>query len=133
MELVYKEKKRTKFLGLPICFVTYHIYDDKINIKRGFLTTIEDDAYMYKVQDVQLSKSLMERIFKLGTITCFTGDKTHPELKLIHIRKSAEIKDYLLQASEDARRKRRTMHTLDIDGTDSQEFDEDDYVEEIDG
>jgi uncharacterized membrane protein YdbT with pleckstrin-like domain len=116
MELVYKEKKRTKFLGLPICFVTYSIYDDKINIKRGFLTTIEDDAYMYKVQDVQLSKSLLERIFKLGSITCFTGDKTHPELKLVHIRKSAEIKDYLIGASEEARRKRRTMHTLDIDG-----------------
>lgn len=121
MELVYKEKKRTKFLALPICFVTYQIYDDKINIKSGFLSTVEDDAYMYKVQDVQLTKSLLERIFKLGTITCFTGDKTHPELQLVHIRKSAEIKDYLIKASEEARRKRRTMHTLDIDGDDSED------------
>lgn len=124
MELVYTEKKRTKFLALPICFVTYRIFDDKINIKSGFLSTVEDDAYMYKVQDVQLTKSLFERIFKLGTITCFTGDKTHPELKLVHIRKSAEIKDYLIKASEESRRKRRTMHTLDIDG-DSAEDNED--------
>lgn len=131
MELVFKEKKRTKFLGLPICFVTYRIFDEKINIKRGFLTIVEDDAYMYKVQDVELSKSLMERIFKLGTIICFTGDKTHPELKLVHIRKSEEIKDYLIGASEEARRKRRTMHTLDIGGDESDELDEDENVEDI--
>ena len=115
VELVYKEKKRTVFLGLPLCFVTYNIYDEKINIKSGFLSTTEDDAYMYKVQDVRLTKSLMERIFRLGTITCFTGDRTHPELKLVHIRKASAIKEYLISASEEARRKRRTMHTLDID------------------
>ena len=130
MELVYKEKKRTKFLGLPICFVTYRIYDEKINIKSGFLTTIEDDAYMYKVQDVRLSKSILERIFRLGTITCFTGDKTHPELKLIHVRKSGEIKDYLIGASEEARRKRRTMHTLDIDGDEELSLDDDLAIED---
>lgn len=130
MELVYKEKKRTKFLGLPLCFVTYSIYDEKINIKSGFLSTTEDDAYMYKVQDVRLTKTLMERIFHLGTLTCFTGDKTHPEIKLIHIRKSSAIKDYLIAASEDARRKRRTMHTLNIDGADDDFDDNDDDMDQ---
>lgn len=128
METVFVEKKRTKFLGLPICFVTYRINDDKINIKSGFLTTVEDDAFMYKVQDVRLTRSLMERIFHLGTVICFTGDKTHPELKLIHIKRSSQIKDYLVEASETARRKRRTMHMMDIDGSNvplDDELDED--------
>ena len=114
----YIEKKRTKLLALPICFTTYTITDDKINIKKGFLNIIEDDAFMYKIQDVRLNKSLLERIFKLGTIICFTGDTTHPELKLVHIRNSGEIKDYILTASEEARRRRRTMHSLDIDASD---------------
>lgn len=114
----YIEKKRTKFLALPICFTTYTINDDKINIKKGFLNIIEDDAFMYKIQDVRLNKSLLERIFKLGTIICFTGDTTHPELKLVHIRNSGEIKDYILTASEEARRRRRTLHSLDIDASD---------------
>ena len=130
MELIFKEKKRTKFLGLPWCFVTYNIFDEKINIKSGFLTTTEDDAYMYKVQDVRLTKSLMEHIFLLGTIICFTGDKTHPELKLVHIRKSKEIKEYLITASEEASRKRRTMHTLDIG--DNAETDLDDSDDDLD-
>ena len=116
MEPIFVEKKRTKFLALPFCFVTYRIYEDKINIKSGFLTTVEDDAFMYKVQDVRITRTLMERIFRLGTVICYTGDKTHPELALTHIKKASEIKEYLIEASETARRKRRTMHMMDIDG-----------------
>lgn len=110
----YTEKKRTAFLGLPICFKTYRITEEKINMKSGFLKVIEDDAFMYKVQDIRLEKSLMERIFKLGTIICYTGDTTHPELKIEHIKHSDEIKEYIMKTSEEARIKRRTLHTLDI-------------------
>ena len=115
------EKKRTKFLALPICFTTYTITDEKITIKSGFLSITEDDAYMYKIQDVRLRKSFLERVFKIGTIICYTGDTTHPELELTHIKHAVEIKDYIMAASEEARRKRRTMHTLDIDVTDLDE------------
>lgn len=115
------EKKRTKFLALPICFTTYTVSDDKVTIKRGFLSITEDDAYMYKIQDVRLKKSFFERIFKIGTVICYTGDTTHPELELSHIKHAAEIKDYIMTASEEARRKRRTMHTLDIDVDESEE------------
>lgn len=109
------EKKRTKLFALPICFTTYTITDDKITICSGFLNITEDDAYMYKIQDVRLKKSFWERIFRIGTVICYTGDTTHPELILTHIKHAAEIKDYIMTASEEARRKRRTMHTLDID------------------
>lgn len=132
MELVFREKKRTKFLGLPWCFVTYSIYDNKINVKSGFLTIVEDDAYMYKVQDVRLTRSLLERVFRLGTVVCYTGDKTHPELKLVHIRRASEIKEYLITASEEARKKRRTMHTLDIDGGGEADIEVDDAFEDND-
>lgn len=110
----YFEKKRTKFLGLPLCFTNYTIDDEKVNIKAGFLNVTEDDAFMYKIQDVRLQKTVLERVFKLGTIICYTGDTTHPELKLVHIRNSNEIKDFIMNASEEARIKRRTLHTLGI-------------------
>lgn len=113
--MTYVEKKRTKIFALPICFTTYTVNEEKINIKKGFLTIIEDDAYLYKIQDVSLHRSFWERIFKLGTVLCYTGDTTHPELKLVHIRHSDLIKDYILTASEEARKKRRTLHSLDID------------------
>mgnify|MGYP000917324589 FL=1 len=120
--MIYVERKRTKFLALPICFTTYKISDEKITITSGFLSITEDDARIYKVQDVKLTISLLERIFKLGTITCYTGDTTHPELKLLHIKRASEIKDFIIVASEEARRKRRTIHSMDIDNSDIEDF-----------
>ena len=120
------ERKRVKFFGLPLSFTKYEIEEEKITITSGFLSITEDDALMYKIQDVRLTRSLTERIFRLGTIICYTGDTTHPELELIHIRHSAEIKDYIIHYSEEARRKRRALHTLNID---AQEL-EDEELEE---
>ena len=111
----YKERKRTRLFALPLYFTKYTINEDKLSITSGFLSITVDDAYMYKIQDVRLTKSFLERIFKIGTITCYTGDTTHPELKLQQIKNASKIKDFILEASEEARRKRRTMHTLDID------------------
>ena len=111
----FVEKKRVKFFGLPLSFTKYTITEEKLTITSGFLSITEDDAYMYKIQDVRLTRSLAERIFKLGTITCYTGDTTHPELVLVHIRHASEIKDFVMQSSEEARRKRRALHNLNID------------------
>ena len=69
---------------------------------------------MYKVQDVELVISLAERIVGLGTVVCYTGDTTHPQLVLSHIKNAKVIKNYILEASEQARMKRRTLNTLDI-------------------
>ena len=113
-EVVYRERKRIMFFGLPWTFTKYIITDDMITIDTGFFKVEENDCYMYKVQDVKLTATLLERIFKLGTITCFTGDVTNPQLVLQHIKKSKEIKNYLLKASEEARMKRRTLNTLNI-------------------
>jgi uncharacterized membrane protein YdbT with pleckstrin-like domain len=112
--MIYTEKKRTKLFGLPITFTSYTITDEKITITSGFLNITVDDAYMYKVQDVKLTKSFWERIYGLGSLTCYTGDTTHPELKILHIKRASEIKEFLLTASEEARRKRRALHTMEI-------------------
>lgn len=122
----YVEKKRVVFFGLPLSFTKYTIAEEKITITSGFLSITEDDAMMYKIQDVRLTRSLAERIFKLGTITCYTGDTTHPELVLVHIRHAGEIKDFIMQASEEARRKRRALHNLNIDAQDLEDMELDD-------
>lgn len=111
----YTERKRSVLFGLPLCFTTYFIGEEKITIKRGFIEEIEDDAFMFKIQDVRLSRSLIEKMFGLGTITCYTGDTTHPELRIERIRRAHEIKDFILSASEAAKMKRRTLLTINME------------------
>lgn len=117
-DIRYRERKRWVFLGLPFTFTVYTIKDDVLTVDQGFFRKVENDCYMYKVQDVQHSAGLWERMAGLGTITCFTGDTTHPKLVIEHVKKSKEIKNYILEASEAARMRRRTLNTLNI-GTES--------------
>lgn len=110
----YRERKRWVFLGLPFTFTVYIIKDDVLTIDQGFFKKIENDCYMYKIQDVEHTQTFFERLVGLGTITCFTGDTTHPKLIIEHVKRSREIKNYILEASEAARMRRRTLNTLNI-------------------
>ena len=80
---------------------------------------------MYKITDAKLTLTLMERIFGLGTITCYTGDTTDKVIEIKHIKDSEEIKDYIIKASEAARIRRRTvnMQNITADGLDPDELD----------
>ena len=112
--IVFKERKRWLFLGLPFTFTKYTITPSLVTVDQGLLNTVEDDCYMYKIMDVKLNTSIFERIVGLKTVVCYTGDVTHPEIHLSHIRHAREIKDYILRQSEVARVKRRTLNTVDI-------------------
>ncbi len=114
--MAYKEKKRWVFFGLPWTFTTYTVSDEIITVNSGLLKHVENDCYLYKVVDVRLEMSLAERIFGLGTVHCFSGDLTNPDLRLLHIRRAKEIKDYILKQSEEERIKRKTLNTQSLDG-----------------
>lgn len=126
MENGFMERKRLLFLGLPWTFTKYTVTEDLITIDQGLLNTHENDCYMYKVQDVELHEHLLEKLFGLGTIECFTGDTTHPDLKILHVRHAKEIKNFILEYSEKARRKRRTLNTLNIGTGETDMMDGDD-------
>ena len=110
----YTERKRWLFLGLPFTFTKYTVNEEKLIINKGLLKTTEDTCYLYKIIDIKLERSLCERIFGMGTILCYTGDVTDKIIRLIHIKNSKVINDFLLDQSEEMRRKRRTLNTLSL-------------------
>ena len=112
--VAFRERKRILFFGLPFTFTVYTVSNVVVTVDTGFLNREENDCYMYKIQDVTLKRSLAERMFGLGTVVCYTGDVTSPQLVLSHVKHAREIKEYLLDESEQARLKRRTLNMQNI-------------------
>ncbi len=113
-KLVYSERSRLLFFGLPWTFTKYEIRENDFTIFSGFFTVHENDCYMYKISDVEITRNLIQRIFGLSTITCYTSDVTNRTILMKNIRHGREIKDFLLQASENARIRRRTVSMQNI-------------------
>ena len=113
-ELRYAERSRWLLFGLPWTFTKYEIRENDFTIIKGFFTVRENDCYMYKISDVEITRSLLQRMAGLSTIVLYTSDVTDRTIIMKNIRHGKEIKDFLLQASESARLRRRTVSMQNI-------------------
>ena len=125
-ELRYTERSRWLLFGLPWTFTKYEIRDNDFTIINGFFTVRENDCYMYKISDVEITRTLLQRMAGLSTITLFTSDVTDRTITMKNIKHGREIKDFLLQASEAARIRRRTvsMQNIGFDAADIHDVDD---------
>ena len=117
---VFTERKRWLLFGLPWTFTKYLLKDEIMTTQKGLFNTVINDCYMYKIVDVQLERSLPEKLFGLGTVVCYTSDTTDKVLRITHVRRAEQIKNFILEKSEKMRMKRRTLTTMSLnsDGAD---------------
>ncbi len=94
---------RKRYLGLPLSFTKYSLTKDKLNVKIGLLNTTSNDILLYRVLDVDVKRSLGQKIFGVGTVTVHASDRTSPSLSLVNIRHSETVADYLQKLVEEAR------------------------------
>lgn len=113
-ELRFTERQRLLFFGLPWTFTKFQIYDNDLVTLKGLFNQHEDDCYMYKISDVCLTRSLIQRIFGLSTIVLYTSDASDHTLPLKNIKHGHEIKDFIVENSERCRLMRRTVNMQNI-------------------
>ena len=100
LPLPVKERKRWLFFGLPFTFTTYTLAEKKLILRQGFFNINENETLLYRVVDMTLRRSLIQRIFGLGTLMVEAQDKTHPTLVIKNIRHSKQFRDLFSQAVE---------------------------------
>ena len=116
MGLLWKDRKR--YLGLPISFTKYSLSEDRIFQETGLLNLKEEEVLLYRVRDLELRRSLGQRIFGVGTICVHSSDKTNAHLDLKNVKHPKVVKELIFQTVEAAKDKRRIRATelLDSNG-----------------
>ena len=107
MEIVWSSRKRLLFFGLPFTFTKYTLTKEKVLVDTGFLNKKQEEVRLYRILDITLTRSLAQRIFGLGTISCKTSDTALPVLELINVRNSMNIKEQLSDLVETERVNKR--------------------------
>lgn len=104
---VMKERKRWLFFGLPFTFTKYTLTDRKLIVDSGLFTSEQNEILLYRVLDLTLRRTLLQKIFKLGTVRVEAQDKTSPVLNILNIKNSAQFKDALSDAVETEKQRLR--------------------------
>lgn len=105
IEYIWKDKKR--YFGMPISFTRYGMSEDRLFISVGFLNIKDDEVLLYRVRDIDTSRTLWQRLFGVGTVTVMSSDKTMPTLVLKNIKNPVEVKELLHAQVEEIKLKRR--------------------------
>lgn len=124
MEVLWTDKKRWVLFGLPWTFTRYSLREDKLLIDRGFLSKYQDEIMLYRIMDVCLKRGLFQRMFKLGSVTVISADKSCPELVMKNIKNPEIIKEQLSELVDKARDKKRVMSREIIHNNDDYEDDD---------
>lgn len=125
---LWKDRKRP-FMGLPWSFTKYMLTEDRLFLTRGILTIKEDEVRLYRITDVALERTFIQRIFGTGTISCCSADKSLGDFKIEHIKQPREVKELLSSAIEKERMRKRVYSKEsfpDHDHHGDGDFDEDD-------
>lgn len=107
LNIVYLWKDRKRYLGLPLSFTRYMLSEDRLFVSVGFLNIKDDEILLYRIRDIDTSRTLWQRIFGVGSITVVSSDKTMPTLVLQNVKDPVFVKELLHKQVEEMKIRRR--------------------------
>ncbi|HLG43066.1 MAG TPA: PH domain-containing protein, partial [Planctomycetota bacterium] len=74
----------------------YRLTNQRLIVLRGFLHRTQDETELYRVDDVQVSQSIVGRVFNVGDVIVFAPtDKTEPRSCLAGIAAPEAVKEQI--------------------------------------
>lgn len=125
----YLWQDRKRICGLPITFTKYSLTEDRLFRETGLLSLKEEEVLLYRVRDLELRRSLGQRIFGVGSVIIHSSDTTMPTLELKSVKNSRDVKELLYRQVEECKNQRR-MRTTELVGEDAyQDADGQDFMD----
>ncbi len=104
-QYIWKDRKR--YLGMPLSFTRYAMTEDRLFLSIGFLSIRDEEVLLYRIRDINTSRTLWQRIFGVGNVTVVSSDKSMPTLVLTNIKHPLQVKELLHKQVEDMKIRRR--------------------------
>jgi membrane protein YdbS with pleckstrin-like domain len=89
---------------------SYRISQDRVEYERGVLNRSMDNLDMFRVTDVRMHLTLLDRLWGIGTVEILSSDETHPVLWLAKIRDPRNAYDIIKRVSLNADQRRGVVH-----------------------
>ena len=121
-EVIWHDRKRI-FCGLPWTFTKYSLTKDRLFIETGLFNYKQNETRLYRILDLQLTRSFIQRIFGLGTIKVCSSDKALGNFDIKNIKFSSNVKELLSVNIEEQRQKNRVSSREFMSGTDLEDAD----------
>lgn len=105
----YVWQDRRHVLWFPWTFDKYAIANGKLYCEKGLLSTEESELLIYRILDISLRRTLMNRICGTGTIVLKTRDASDTILEIKNIKDSQRVKDFLSDLIEKEKEEKRVI------------------------
>ena len=116
---------RKRYFGLPLSFTRYALSEDRLFISVGFLNIKDDEILLYRVRDIDTTRTLWQRLFGVGTVTVMSSDKTMPTLVLKNIKDPVFVKELIHKQVEEMKIQRRVRFGEIMTADDDSDLDDD--------
>lgn len=95
--------RKRLWCGLPWTFTKYGISNDRIFVECGLLNLKEYEVRLYRIVNINLTRSLIQRIFGLGTIHINSNDKDLKCFDIKNVKDSIRVKEMISESVEKER------------------------------
>jgi len=102
------------YCWLLVKSTTYRLTSERLLTTRGIFSTVTDTLELYRVRDLEMSQTFIQRLFGLQNIVLLTADESSPRILIDYIPTALGLPDKF-RAQVEACRLAKRVRTVDME------------------
>ena len=92
--------------------IRYRLTSQRLFLETGIFSRQKDELELVRVDDVNVTQNLFDRIFGVGNVIVHSTDATHPDLVIRGIDGPDEVKEHIREATRSLRKRVLNVESL---------------------